>query len=55
MKDAIVAGMRKFDLLRGEEGYKQHWRSQAEATYRIQLTKIAERALISIPWNTEAA
>jgi CelD/BcsL family acetyltransferase involved in cellulose biosynthesis len=35
MEDAIVSGMSKFDLLRGEEGYKQHWRAQAEATYRI--------------------
>jgi CelD/BcsL family acetyltransferase involved in cellulose biosynthesis len=55
MEDAILAGMRKFDLLRGEEGYKQHWRAQAEATYRIQLLKMAERPLIPIPWHTEAA
>jgi CelD/BcsL family acetyltransferase involved in cellulose biosynthesis len=55
MEDAIVAGMRKFDLLRGEEGYKQHWRAQAEPTYRIQLPKMAERPLVSIPRHTEAA
>ena len=36
MEDAIVSGMNKFDLLRGEERYKQHWRAEGEATCRIQ-------------------
>jgi CelD/BcsL family acetyltransferase involved in cellulose biosynthesis len=36
MEDAIASGMSKFDLLRGEELYKRHWRTEAEPTYRIQ-------------------
>ena len=55
MEDAIVAGMRKFDLLRGEEAYKRHWRAQAERTYRIQLPRMSERPLVSITRHTEAA
>jgi CelD/BcsL family acetyltransferase involved in cellulose biosynthesis len=42
MEDAMLAGMRKFDLLRGEEIYKRHWRAQIEPTYRIQLSRMAE-------------
>lgn len=34
-------GIRKFDFLRGEESYKQHWRAQPEPTYRIQLPRSA--------------
>ncbi len=55
MEDAILSGMNKFDLLRGEEGYKQHWRAQAEATYRLSLYNRAERPLFPSPWQTEAA
>jgi CelD/BcsL family acetyltransferase involved in cellulose biosynthesis len=55
MEDAILAGMSKFDLLRGEEGYKRHWRAQAEATYRIQLSSSAQQDLLSMSWQTEAA
>ena len=40
MKDAVQAGMRKFDLLRGEETYKRHWRAQGEVTHRIQLPRM---------------
>jgi CelD/BcsL family acetyltransferase involved in cellulose biosynthesis len=54
MEDAILSGMKKFDLLRGEEGYKQHWRAQAEATYRITLTNRME-PLSSHSAHTEAA
>jgi CelD/BcsL family acetyltransferase involved in cellulose biosynthesis len=39
MEDAIRAGANKFDLLRGEEVYKQHWRARSETTYRIQLPR----------------
>jgi CelD/BcsL family acetyltransferase involved in cellulose biosynthesis len=39
MKDAIRAEANKFDLLRGEEVYKQHWRARSETTYRIQLPR----------------
>jgi CelD/BcsL family acetyltransferase involved in cellulose biosynthesis len=41
MEDAVQERMRKFDLLRGEESYKRHWRAQAEVTHRIQLPRIA--------------
>jgi len=40
MEDAVQAGMRKFDLLRGEETYKRHWRAQGEVTHRIQLPRM---------------
>jgi CelD/BcsL family acetyltransferase involved in cellulose biosynthesis len=44
MEDAIVSGMTKFDLLRGEEGYKHHWRAQRQSTHRIQLSNTASSA-----------
>lgn len=37
IKDAVSGGMRNFDLLRGQEAYKQHWRAENKPTYRIQL------------------
>jgi CelD/BcsL family acetyltransferase involved in cellulose biosynthesis len=40
MEDAVRMKMRKFDLLRGEESYKRHWRAQAEVTHRIQLPRV---------------
>lgn len=55
MEDAILSGMSKFDLLRGEEGYKQHWRAQAETTYRMSLSNRAEQIPFSIPCQIEAA
>ena len=42
MEDAILSGMSKFDLLRGEEAYKRHWRAQGEATHRMQLSRTSE-------------
>jgi CelD/BcsL family acetyltransferase involved in cellulose biosynthesis len=39
MEDAIRSGMSKFDLLRGQEAYKRHWRAEIEATHRIQLAR----------------
>jgi CelD/BcsL family acetyltransferase involved in cellulose biosynthesis len=47
MQDAIVSGMTKFDLLRGEEGYKHHWRAQSQFTHRIQLSNTAYSATVS--------
>jgi CelD/BcsL family acetyltransferase involved in cellulose biosynthesis len=44
MQDAILLGMGKFDLLRGEEGYKQHWRADGESTHRIQSSRTFEIA-----------
>jgi CelD/BcsL family acetyltransferase involved in cellulose biosynthesis len=40
MEDAIRSGMSKFDLLRGQEAYKRHWRAEIEATHRIQLVRL---------------
>jgi len=40
MEDAVRVGMCKFDLLRGEETYKRHWRAHAETTHRIQLPRM---------------
>jgi CelD/BcsL family acetyltransferase involved in cellulose biosynthesis len=39
MEDAIQRGIRKFDFLRGQESYKQHWRAQGQPTYRITLDR----------------
>ena len=44
MEDAMLSGMKKFDLLRGEESYKHHWRAQSEATHRIQLSRAGKSA-----------
>jgi CelD/BcsL family acetyltransferase involved in cellulose biosynthesis len=39
MEDAIQLGASKFDLLRGQEAYKLHWRAEIEATHRIQMAR----------------
>ena len=36
MEEAIASGIKKFDLLRGNEAYKQHWKPTVEITHRIQ-------------------
>ena len=41
ISDTVRHGMRKFDFLRGQESYKQHWRAEPEPTYRIQLPRAA--------------
>ncbi len=43
MEDAAKQGIRTFDFLRGQESYKQHWRAQAQPTYRIALPRSAFR------------
>jgi CelD/BcsL family acetyltransferase involved in cellulose biosynthesis len=43
IEDAIALGLRRFDFLRGEESYKQHWRPHLEATYRVELRRSALR------------
>ena len=40
MEDAIPSGMSKFDLLRGEEAYKQHWRAQAKPHVSNTVSKL---------------
>lgn len=39
IEDAVRLGMRRFDFLRGEEGYKLHWRPQGEPTFRIEVPR----------------
>jgi CelD/BcsL family acetyltransferase involved in cellulose biosynthesis len=39
MREAVSCGMRRFDFLRGQEAYKQHWRSQPCPTFRVTLTR----------------
>jgi CelD/BcsL family acetyltransferase involved in cellulose biosynthesis len=51
IEDAVRLGMRRFDFLRGEEGYKLHWRPQGEPTYRIEVP----RQRLSEPATTVAA
>jgi CelD/BcsL family acetyltransferase involved in cellulose biosynthesis len=53
MEEARQSGMQRFDLLRGEEAYKRHWRAQVEATHRIQMSRFAENPTGSI--NSVAA
>jgi CelD/BcsL family acetyltransferase involved in cellulose biosynthesis len=47
MSDTVERGMREFDFLRGSETYKQHWRAENKATYRIQLTRRDLAGLLS--------
>lgn len=37
IQHAIVEGHRKFDLLRGDEPYKAHWRATPKETYHVQV------------------
>lgn len=39
ISDAVDGGMRRFDFLRGQEAYKQHWRVENQSTFRIQLSR----------------
>ena len=59
MEDAVERGIRKFDFLRGQEAYKQHWRARREPTYRVQFpfTALASDAPSgrSVPIGARAA
>ena len=39
IEEAQEQGFRRFDFLRGQETYKQHWRAEAQPTYRISIHK----------------
>jgi len=39
MEDAVAERFRKFDFLRGQETYKQHWRACPTPTYRVTLPR----------------
>jgi CelD/BcsL family acetyltransferase involved in cellulose biosynthesis len=41
LENAVRLGMRKFDLLRGVESYKLHWRAQTEPTFRLHSARAA--------------
>ena len=43
LQDAVRLGIKKFDFLRGQETYKQHWRAVTEPTYCVQLARSAFR------------
>ncbi|HZR65963.1 MAG TPA: GNAT family N-acetyltransferase [Terriglobales bacterium] len=44
--DALQSGMNRFDFLRGEESYKDHWRAVSEPTYRIELSRTALKSVL---------
>jgi CelD/BcsL family acetyltransferase involved in cellulose biosynthesis len=39
IEEAVRFGARRFDFLRGEEGYKLHWRPGAEPTFRVEIPR----------------
>jgi CelD/BcsL family acetyltransferase involved in cellulose biosynthesis len=39
IEDAVRHEIQKFDFLRGDEAYKQHWRAWKEPTLRLQITR----------------
>jgi len=39
IEEAVRFGARRFDFLRGEEGYKLHWRPRTEPTYRVEVPR----------------
>lgn len=39
IEQAVEHGICRFDFLRGTESYKQHWRAQRQATYRVRVSK----------------
>jgi CelD/BcsL family acetyltransferase involved in cellulose biosynthesis len=55
--DAIDHGLNRFDFLRGEEAYKQHWRPERRPTYRIQIRRGDLRVLLQqfTPTHARAA
>lgn len=50
LQHAIAEGHRKFDLLRGDEPYKAHWRATPKETFHVQV--IPHRA--SAEWRYQA-
>jgi CelD/BcsL family acetyltransferase involved in cellulose biosynthesis len=41
LEEAQRQGIRKFDFLRGQEAYKEHWRARAQPTFCIAMRKSA--------------
>jgi CelD/BcsL family acetyltransferase involved in cellulose biosynthesis len=52
MNEAVRAGLRKFDFLRGTETYKSHWRAKPEQTFRITASR---EQLTSMVFSRHAA
>lgn len=50
LQHAIAEGHRKFDLLRGDESYKPHWRAKPHETVRTQI--VPERTVAQMRYNT---
>ena len=47
LENAVDLGVCRFDFLRGQEAYKQHWRPHVERTYRIEVPRSALLSLQS--------
>jgi CelD/BcsL family acetyltransferase involved in cellulose biosynthesis len=45
MEDAIRSGLKKFDMLRGDEAYKQHWKPEVETTSRMQCDRATANSI----------
>jgi CelD/BcsL family acetyltransferase involved in cellulose biosynthesis len=43
MEEAQKQGIRRFDFLRGQETYKEHWRARAQPTFCIAMHKISNK------------
>jgi len=46
VQHAIAEGHRQFDLLRGDEPYKPHWRAQPRATFDVQIVPPRSSAVL---------
>jgi len=49
IEEAVRFGARRFDFLRGEEGYKLHWRPEAEPTYRVEIPRRLALRKLRVP------
>lgn len=48
MQQAVQSGMQRFDFLRGQEDYKQHWRARGESTYCLRVPRGALEAEMNL-------
>jgi CelD/BcsL family acetyltransferase involved in cellulose biosynthesis len=49
IEEAVRFGACRFDFLRGEEGYKLHWRPRAEPTYRVEIPRSLSASWLKVP------
>ena len=45
MEDAISSGMKKFDMLRGDEAYKKHWKPEIQITQRVHCDRATVKSM----------